>query len=79
MAGQHRYTPTPGYRYRPPQRILPRGDFRPTSLHNRMLPQGGAVKSREAEYCPVCLGRRISERMAGGRPVWHCDCCGNEW
>lgn len=73
-----RIRPTPGYRPRS-TRILPRPDFRPSNLHTRALSNGDLFTSVEAEWCPVCLGRQISERMSDGRPVWHCDTCGNEW
>ncbi len=60
-------------------RIVPREDYIPTSLHTRTLPPGSAVSSVDAEWCPVCLGRQISERVADGKVVWHCSSCGNEW
>ena len=67
--------------YRPSVvRILPRPDYAPPTLPTRALPPGSAVRSVEAEWCPVCLGRQISERVdEDGTALWHCDSCGNEW
>jgi hypothetical protein len=80
MPQTDRITPTPGYRPREIfQRIRPRSDFKPSSLHTRALPAGSVIRSVEAEWCPVCLGRKISERMVSGRPMWHCDECRHEW
>lgn len=80
MPRPERISPRPGYRYKASlERILPRADYKVPTLHTRALPSGGAVKALEAEWCPVCLGRSISEHMASGRAVWHCDTCGNEW
>lgn len=61
------------------ERIVPRPGYKAPTLHSRMLPTGSMVKTIEAEWCPVCLGREISERMKSGRPVWHCNTCENEW
>lgn len=59
-----RIRPTPGYEIPASRRrILPR------RLHRDVI----------AEYCPVCLGRQIGERLASGQPVWYCRECGNEW
>ena len=71
--------PRADYHYRPQERIQPRDGYKAPSLHTRALSPGGPVKSVEAEWCPVCLGREVSERLVGGRPFWHCDTCGNEW
>ena len=79
MAALDRVTPTPGDVCAQQERIAPRPGFKPTLLHTRMLPEGSIVKSTEAEYCPVCFGKKLRERMVDGRPVWHCDECGNEW
>lgn len=79
MANQRKITPRLGYRYSPSQRILPRQDYKPPSLHTRKLPQGSKIKSIDAEWCPVCLGRKISEREIEGKPIWHCEECNNEW
>lgn len=79
MAEQQRIVPTPGYEYHRPVRILPSPDYRPSAMHNRALPPNSPVRRVEVEWCPVCLGRQISERMAESGPVWHCDTCGNEW
>lgn len=80
MPRQDKIFPTPGYQYQPSrERILPRIDFKSPSLHTRTLPAGSAVQSIDAEWCPVCLGRKISERMVSGKPVWHCNECENEW
>ena len=71
--------PRPGYRVPAARmRILPRADYNAPSLHTREL-YGTIVNKVEAEWCPVCLGRKISERLASRGPVWHCDECGNEW
>jgi hypothetical protein len=80
MTYQERILPRPGYRYDPNRiRILPRPDYKPPTLHTRALPPDSAVKSVEVEWCPVCLGRKISERLVSGKLVWHCDTCRNEW
>ena len=80
MARQARITPTPGYRYKPiVARIYPRSDYRSPTLHTKALLPTNPATSIEAEWCPVCLGRKISERMVAGRPKWHCDDCENEW
>ena len=80
MMQQERIRPNPGYRRRQEQeRIRPRADYKPPTLHTRLLPAGSMVQSVDVEWCPVCLGRRISEKRVGGRPVWHCDDCENEW
>lgn len=80
MPRQDRIKPTPGYRSKAaPEPIRPRVDFRHSSLHTRALPSESMVRSIEAEWCPICLGRSISERLVAGRPVWHCDTCGHEW
>lgn len=80
MPQQERISPRPGYQYKPPrQRILSRDDYKAPTLHTRTLPTGSAVKAVEAEWCPVCLGRSIGERMMAGKAVWHCNNCGNEW
>lgn len=80
MTQDFRITPTPGYQFQPRmERILPRPDFQARSLHDRNLPRGGMVEKVEVEFCPVCLGRNISERMIAGKPMWHCDDCENEW
>ena len=80
MPQQERISPRPGYKYKAPrQRILPREDYKAQTLHTRALPTGSVVKAVEAEWCPVCLGRSISERLISGKAVWHCDTCGNEW
>ena len=74
-----RIVPTPGYRVPAERaRILPRQGYNAPTLHTRAL-SGTIVNKVEAEWCPVCLGRKISENMVSGRPVWHCDECGNEW
>ncbi len=81
MSQQNRILPRPGYQYRPspPERILPRTDFKPPTLHTRTLPAGSMISSIEAEWCPVCLGREIGEKMTSGKAVWLCKICGNEW
>lgn len=80
MPQQDRIKPTPGYRRKAmPERIRPRADFKPSSLHTRALPTESVVRSIEAEWCPICLGRKISEKLVAGKPVWHCDECKNEW
>ena len=79
MAENNILTPTPGYQYHERMVILPRENYKAPTLHTRALPSGSSIKSVEAEWCPVCLGREISERLVGGRPFWHCDTCGNEW
>lgn len=87
MRRKARILPPPGYVYTAPieriipqlERIIPSSDYKPMTLHARALQASGAVKNVEAEWCPVCLGRHISERLSSGRPVWHCDDCGNEW
>ena len=80
MPRQERISPRPGYRYKTSRdRILPREDYKAPTLHTRALPSGSVVKSVEAEWCPVCLGRSISERLVSGKAVWHCNTCENEW
>lgn len=80
MPQQERISPRPGFKYKAPrQRILPREDYKAPTLHTRALPSSSVVKAVEAEWCPVCLGRSISERMVSGKVVWHCDICDNEW
>ena len=80
MSQQERISPRPGFKYKAPrQRILPREDYKAPTLHTRALPSSSVVKSVEADWCPVCLGRSISERMVSGKVVWHCDICDNEW
>lgn len=80
MNRQDRIKPTPGYRPKvAPERIRPRPDFRPPSLHTRALSPESMVRSIDVEWCPICLGRSISERLVDGKPVWHCDACENEW
>ena len=80
MPQQERISPRRGYKYKEPrQRILPREEYKVPTLHTRALPTGSVVKAVEAEWCPVCLGSSISERMILGKAVWHCDTCGNEW
>ena len=80
MRHRRRIIPTPGYRCRSATtRIFPRPGFSLPTLHTRALPQGSPTRSIEAEWCPVCLGKRISERVIDGKPIWHCEECGNEW
>ena len=80
MPQQERISPRPGFKYKAPcQRILPREDYKAPTLHTRALPSSSVVKAVEAEWCPVCLGRSISERMVSGKVVWHCEICDNEW
>lgn len=79
MATLDRLLPTPDYQYHGLAVIRPRGDYKAPSLHTRALSPGSAVKSVDAEWCPVCLGREISERLVDGSPFWHCNVCGNEW
>lgn len=80
MPQQERISPRPGFKYKAPrQRILPREDYKAPTLHTRALPSSSVVKAVEAEWCPVCLGRSISERMISGKVVWHCNICDNEW
>ena len=76
---QNRFTPTPGYEYQSRVRILPRADYQPRSLHTMVLPTGSMIRSITVEWCPICLGRSISEKMLSNGPVWHCDECGHEW
>lgn len=64
MESMRRITPTPGYEV-----PIVRQRIKPRRLHGEVV----------AEYCPVCLGWQIGERMAADRPVWHCRECGNEW
>ena len=76
MAQQDRIRPTPGFRPRASEgSIRPRAGFKPTTLHTRALPSG----SVEVEWCPICLGRKISEKMVSGKPMWHCDDCKHLW
>ena len=80
MPQQERISPRPGFKYKAPrQKILPREDYKAPTLHTRALPSSSVVKAVEAEWCPVCLGRSISEHMVSGKVVWHCDICDNEW
>lgn len=80
MPLQERISPRPEYKYKTScERILPREGYKAPTLHTRLLPYGGTVKAVEAEWCPVCLGRNISERMTSGKAVWHCNTCENEW
>lgn len=75
-----RISPTPGFRPSTTTiRILPRADFKPSTLHTRALPPGSSVQAVDAEWCPICFGRKISERLVSGQPVWHCDACSHEW
>ena len=76
---RHRFLPTPGYRYQPQTRILPRPDYKPPSMHTRALPEGSMAKAVDAEWCPICLGRRLSEKVVAGRPMWLCEDCGHTW
>lgn len=70
--------PTPGYKPRRPVRIMPDPNYKVPNLHSRLL-SGGPIRNIEAEWCPVCHGDAVSERIADGRPVWHCDTCRHEW
>lgn len=80
MLQQDRIKPTPGYRCKAAlERVRPRVGFKPSSLHTRALPSEGIVRSIDAEWCPICLGRKISEKLVSGKPIWHCDECENEW
>lgn len=81
MSTPRRILPSPDYKPRATTaRIMPRSDYRPSvTFHSRALPLGSKVSSVEAEWCPVCLGHRISERIEGGKPLWHCEDCNNEW
>ena len=80
MSREERILPRPDYEYRSSMmRILPRPDYKVRTLHTRNLPAGSMVESIEAEWCPVCLGQSISERMMSGKPVWHCNTCKYEW
>lgn len=81
MAIHDKILPSPDYKPRSQTpRIMPRSAYKPTvTYHSRALPFGSKVSSVEAEWCPVCLGRRISERIEDGKPIWHCEECENEW
>ena len=80
MPRQERILPRPGYKYKTSRdRIFPREDYKVPTLHTQALPSGSVVKEIEAEWCPVCLGCNISERMVFGKVVWHCNTCENEW
>ena len=76
---ENRFIPTPGYCYQSRIRILPREDYKPQSLHTTAIPSGSTVRSIRIEWCPICLGRSISEKTVSGKPVWHCDECEHEW
>lgn len=73
MPRQGRITPTPDYRMHSHNLIIVSLQaFEPMSIPR--------VDRRLAvEWCPVCLGRNISNKMATGKTVWHCRECENEW
>lgn len=60
------FYPNPNYVYR--------------NLHSRNLPKDSIVASVEAEWCPVCHSRSISEKLnRQGKPLWVCKVCEYEW
>ena len=60
-------------------RIIPRTNYRPPTLHTQKLCSGSRIKSVEVDWCPICHHRDIGEREKDEHVLWHCNECGHEW
>ena len=60
-------------------RIIPRANYHPPTLHTQKLYSGSHIKAVEADWCPICHHRDIGEREIDGRVLWHCNECSHEW
>ena len=80
MSRHSKIVPTPGYHYtRENFKVIPRADYKYKSLHTRHIAKGDFMANIDVEWCPVCLGRCIGEKLVNGVPKWYCKECGNEW